>query len=177
MESSEEETISKEEYELIDYSLLVEVKKVLDILDSILIQPTIRYNLSKSDDLVLENGLINDIVNYYLTDLVMALENSKAYLLNDYFMIKEFLDPLKVKFIANDLDVRLKYFKKRIIYDLEEFEMILKYSSDMYDKCYNDLIGMDPNLFLKVNLLQQNQITDFLNLKNSIITKVNSIYI
>ena len=85
MESSEEETISKEEDELIDYSLLVEVKKVLDILDSILIQPTIRYNLSKSDDLVLENGLINDIVNYYLTDLVMALENSKAYLLNDYF--------------------------------------------------------------------------------------------
>lgn len=174
---SDEDTVSKEEDTLIDWSLLEDVEKVLNILDSISITPTIQYNLPMTDDLILETDLIHDVINYYLNELMITLDDSKAYLLNDYFMIKEFLDPLKVRLMAGDLDIRLKYFKKRMVYDLEEFEMILNYASNMYDDSYNDLIGVNPNLILKVNLLDENKTSDFLELKSRIIQKVNSIFI
>lgn len=174
---SDEDTVSKEEDTLIDWSLLEDVEKVLNILDSISITPTIQYNLPMTDDLILETDLIHDVINYYLNELMITLDDSKAYLLNDYFMIKEFLDPLKVRLMAGDLDIRLKYFKKRMVYDLEEFEMILNYASNMYDDSYNDLIGVNPNLILKVNLLDENKTSDFLDLKSRIIQKVNSIFI
>lgn len=174
---SDEDTISKEEDTLIDWSLMTDMEKVLNILDSISITPTIRYNLPMTDDLILETDLIHDVIDYYLNEFMIALEDSKAYLLNDYFMIKEFLDPLKVRLMAGDLDIRLKYFKKRMVYDLEEFEMLLNYASNMYDNSYNDLIGVNPNLILKVNLLDENKTSDFLALKSRIIQKVNSIFI
>ena len=126
MSSSEEDTIIKEDEEyVIDIQLMNDMEKVLEIVDLINIRPIITYSLSNSDDLVLETELINDIIGYYLNELTMNIDNSKTYLLNDYFMIKEFTDPLKVKFMQRDLNYRLAFFKKRIIYDLEEAYLLL----------------------------------------------------
>ena len=159
-ESESDDTVIVEENKIFtDISIVSKMEQLLNELKNINTKPSLLISCDYSTCNVIPKSHFKLRVNKSVkkmkkkfNDLTSDLIYIKESIKNDYYMIKEFTDQFKIKFMKRDLDQRLVYFNNKIRQDFKEIINLLE-NFKKYDFFLdNDIRDLIINYRLTINI-------------------------